>query len=116
MKTLTTEELKQALDQNEDLLLINVLPKEAFHQEHIPGSLNVPLDRETFVTDVDSIAVEKDRRIVVYCSGADCEASPNAAAKLDEAGFTNVEHYKDGLAGWRKAGQEVESGIATGAG
>lgn len=110
MKTITTQELKNMIDRKEDFALINVLPDKSFDEEHIPGSHNVPLERESFLDEVQSLAGGKRRRIIVYCASRDCRASPDAAAKLQAAGFTKVVDYEDGMAGWRAAGYEVESG------
>ena len=110
MKTLTTQELKRMMDKKEDFALINVLPEQSFDEEHIPGSHNVPLKRDAFTSEVESIAGGKHRTIVVYCASRSCDASPSAAAKLKSEGFTNVFDYEDGMAGWRNAGYEVATG------
>lgn len=109
-KTLTATELKKMIDRGNDVVLINVLPESEFEEAHIPGSHNVPLERETFLDEVAAIAGNKARRIVVYCASRDCRASPKAAAQLGDAGYTNVLHYADGLTGWRRAGFEVTAG------
>ncbi len=90
-------------ENREGLLLVNVLDKDAFRQQHIPGSINIPISREDFTTKVKRKAGGKDNKIVVYCASTDCSASPKAAGKLDEAGFTNVYHYEAGMMGWASA-------------
>ena len=109
MKTLTTQELHQLIDSKEDFVLINVLPESSFDEEHIPGSHNVPHQRETFTEEVRALAGGKLKKIVVYCASRKCDASPTAAMKLRKAGFTQVFDYEEGVAGWRAAGNEVES-------
>lgn len=71
----------------EDFVLINVLPEEDFKKEHIRTSINIPQDSEDFVETVEKVAGGKDGEVVVYCASFDCPASPEAAKKLDEAGF-----------------------------
>lgn len=100
MKTITKEELKDKLDDN-DLILIEVLSEEKYKDEHIKGAINIPLKkigmeaRERF---------NKDDLIVVYCSNYDCSASPTAAKKLTDMGFENVYDYEGGKKEWKEAG------------
>ena len=56
MKTITRDQLKRMNDtQHEDFVLINVLSRESFLEEHIRTSINVPVDDERFVELVESI-------------------------------------------------------------
>ncbi len=101
MKTLTRDELKRMNEQDhEDFVLVNVLPPEAFRKQHIRTSVNVPVKREDFAEVVESIAGDKDRKIVVYCANFDCDASPKAAKKLEDAGFKRVYDYEGGTEDW----------------
>jgi rhodanese-related sulfurtransferase len=109
MKTLTKEELKKIIDDDEDFELVNVLGKEAFEKAHILGSKNIPVDDERFEQKFSEIA-DKDTKIVVYCASFDCEASPKAAEKLEKSGYTNVYDYEGGMKDWKEAGYPVESG------
>jgi rhodanese-related sulfurtransferase len=96
---ITREELKEKLDRGEEFYLVNVLSPEDFEEEHIPGSVNMPLEEigqeavETF---------ERDDDIVVYCSSPGCGASPKAAEKLESLGFTDVKDYEGGLSDWKE--------------
>ena len=110
MKTLQAKDLKQMLDRGDNLVLLNVLSEDAFEKEHVPGSLNAPSDREQFVAEVEKQVGDKDRHIVVYCSDQQCDASPTAARKLEEAGFKKVTHFAGGMAEWKAAGFKTESG------
>lgn len=108
-KTLEAGTLKRMMDRHENFVLINVLGEDAFEKEHIPGSDNVPVDSPDFVNEVERLAGDKARRIVVYCASRTCQASPTAARKLDEAGFTHVLDFEGGMAEWNSAGYEVAS-------
>ncbi len=109
MRTMHAKDLRQMIDQKQDLLLINVLKKEDFDARHIPGSRNVPNESPKFVDQVSSMAGSKTRPIVVYCASASCQASPTAAKKLEQAGFTNVTDFEGGVAEWKEAGFTLES-------
>jgi rhodanese-related sulfurtransferase len=110
MRTLRAKDLKAMMDRNEKFTLINVLDKDAFEREHIPGSHNIPMGRDDFVDRARELVGSTSGTVVVYCSSADCTASPKAGRKLVEAGFENVSHFEGGMADWKKAGYEVESG------
>ena len=112
MRTINADELKQMLDHNEDLVLINVLDEDAFLAEHIPGSHNVPYSRLDLPRKVQELAGRKDRTIVLYCSNEQCQASPQAGLKLEKSGFSNVIHFTGGINEWRLAGYALDSGAA----
>ena len=87
MKSMTTDELLELLDANEDLNVIDV--REDFEVEHgmIPGATNIPLG------DIPARAAEldKSKAYIVVCKGG--VRSANACEYLAEQGFdvTNLE-------------------------
>ena len=100
MDTITTDKLREMIDKKDDFLLIDVLGEKSFKQKHIPGSINVPLERKDFVDAIERIAGTKDRRIIVYCADEECSASPTAARKLEAAGFDQIIDYEGGIGAW----------------
>ncbi len=110
MKTVDTEDLRLMIDNSQDFTLINVLPEAYFRQQHLPDSINVPLEHENFVREVEQAAGSKDAKIVVYCASLDCDASEQAARALEEAGFRNVYDYAGGVEAWSEAGLVVHAG------
>jgi rhodanese-related sulfurtransferase len=102
MKTITAQDLKNRLDSGEDTVLVNTLSNEYFQQQHIPGSINIPT--EEIESRAEKELLRKDQDIVVYCASPTCQASPAAARKLEEMGYTNVYEYSGGLQGWDEAG------------
>jgi rhodanese-related sulfurtransferase len=106
MKTIAAEDLKKKLDANEDFILVDVLSKESFEGKHIPKSISIPVDQ--IEEKASSDLPDKDKEIIVYCASTDCHASPTAAKKLEELGYTNVTDFESGLAGWQDAGFEFE--------
>jgi rhodanese-related sulfurtransferase len=82
------ENLEQLGD--EGAQLVEVLPREEYEEEHLPGAINIPLkelDRES------AAQLDKHRPVVVYCWDYLCDMSPRAAALLDELGFERVYDY-----------------------
>lgn len=82
-------------------VLINVLSEESYVAKHIPGSINIPLEN---IDMIESVVPDKEADIVLYCANADCKASPTAAEKILDMGYSNVWDFEDGLAGWKQAG------------
>jgi rhodanese-related sulfurtransferase len=108
MKTLDTAELTRMRRKNpRGFLLVNVLAPEAFEKAHIPDSVNIPESSEDFVKRVRDRVQKPDDTVVVYCASRECNASPKAARKLEEAGFTDVYDYETGMAGWVRADKPV---------
>jgi len=103
MQALTREELKRMNEvEHDDFVLINVLSPEQFNKQHIRTSINIPHKNADFAETVEEVAGSKDRKVVVYCASVDCDASPTAAGKLEDAGFTQVYDYEGGTRDWFK--------------
>jgi rhodanese-related sulfurtransferase len=103
-REITIEEIKKLQKNNEAFILINTLPLYYYRKEHIPNSINIPLE------DIEHIApklFKKDAKIIVYCLGYHCKISSDAAKKFVELGFTNVFDYKGGIKEWREKGNRV---------
>ncbi len=104
MKTLDAQTLRTMMSQSDEPLVINVLPSDAFAEEHIPDSHNVPVGLDNFAEQVERLAGDKSRTIVVYCASKQCDASPTAARKLEEAGFTDISDFEGGMKEWTDKG------------
>ena len=107
-KTITTAELKQKIDAGASMYLIDVLAPESFEARHVPGAKHVRKGPDFVERFEKEIGAPKDTEIIVYCSSDTCVASVQSAEQLEAAGYTNVVHYKDGLAGWKNAGYAFE--------
>ena len=72
----------------------------------IPGAILLTSSSEFAVSELPA---NKDAKLVFYCASTMCGASHGAAAKAAQAGYTDVSVFPDGLMGWKKAGQKVQS-------
>lgn len=72
----------------------------------LPGAVLLS-DYETF--SVSELPADKAKELVFYCANTRCGASHEAAAKARTAGYTNVKVMPEGIAGWVKAGNQVQS-------
>lgn len=112
-QTITAEALAQRMkeespnndDEKVGYALVNVLSSEAFDDEHIPGSINIPKGKVGTFEDRFST----DKEIIVYCASTDCDASPAVAEKLADRGFTRIVDFEAGMDGWKRVGGAAES-------
>jgi rhodanese-related sulfurtransferase len=44
--------------------LVEVLPREEFEEEHLPGAINIPLKQ---LTEQATASLDKERPVIVYC-------------------------------------------------
>ncbi len=100
MKTITAEELKKKMAQDSQLIVVNVLSKDAYDNCHIKGSVNISPD------DLAKQAQQwgKDLPIVLYCASTVCRSSSRAYALLEGKGFTNLAVYEGGIQEWQQKG------------
>ncbi len=100
-RLMSSTELHQRIEKDEDFVLIDVLSDEAFADEHIPGALNIPLTelRQRAKSDLS-----RNQRIVVYGFDHDDDTSHQAATILEELGFRKVSDFDGGISAWKKAG------------
>jgi rhodanese-related sulfurtransferase len=103
-KTISTEKLHTLRNGTERFLLIDLLGKDEFAKDHIPGARNVPADTPEFAKAIaDKAAGSKTRRMVLYGRGNGCELSAKACRLLTTANFTHVIDYEGGLAAWNES-------------
>jgi len=80
-------------------LLIDARPNPKYLTGTIPSSLNIPDTQiDKFIGQLDKVA--KDKEIIVFCGGWECEKSPVVAGHLKSIGFTNVKLYQAGEPEW----------------
>lgn len=100
---ISAEKLYHQMHENEDLLVVNVLSEKWYHDCHIEGSINVPLDQLIhLVKDWDRAA-----DIVVYCALSACDAGEKAYVLLRCMGFDNVVDYHGGIKEWFQLGYPI---------
>ena len=106
-KVISTEELKKAIDEELDMVLVDVrMPSEIKNMGgSIKANQNVNIPRGWLEYRITRVALSKDTPIVVYC-GAGIR-TPLAADTLQKMGYTNVRNYSAGFIGWRQAGLPV---------
>lgn len=104
MRDVAAEEVHKIVDQKEDAVIIDVLAPESYAMHHVPGAVNIPGSDPKFLEKVREEVPDKDTPVVFYCSGPSCHASPQAARRVEEAGYRDVREFRGGLEEWEKSG------------
>jgi rhodanese-related sulfurtransferase/DNA-binding transcriptional ArsR family regulator len=84
--------------------VLDVRPEDEFTAGHLPGALNVPLDR----LDAVIATLPRDREVVAYCRGPYCVLSFEAIEALRRRGF-RARRLEDGFPEWKAAGLAIEA-------
>ncbi|MEV2274118.1 adenylyltransferase/sulfurtransferase MoeZ [Nocardiopsis sp. NPDC049922] len=94
--TITAGELKDLLDKDEDVFLVDVREQNEYEIVNIPGAVLIP--KGEFLNGKAFERLPQDRRIVLHCkSGA---RSAEALAAVKAAGFTDAVHVGGGVLAW----------------
>jgi rhodanese-related sulfurtransferase len=82
--------------------VLDVRPAAEYAAGHIPGAINVPLEKlESFLSKLP-----KRKEVVAYCRGPYCLMSFEAVEKLRKKGW-RARRLENGLPEWRAAGLPV---------
>lgn len=107
--TITRNQIKGRLDNNEPITLVEALPNKYFDDEHLPGALNIPHDE--IRQKAPKMLPDKDAYIVVYCASTECQNSKMATDVLRQMGYSNAFEYVEGKKHWLEANLPVESAV-----
>jgi rhodanese-related sulfurtransferase len=102
---ISVDELDQSLKGSADqFFVIDLMSKEDFAANHIPGAVNIPVE------ELNSRLAEipKDKNIVVACRRG-LMKSDLALQQLHQLGFANAQKLVGGTAGWVDHFQDTNS-------
>jgi rhodanese-related sulfurtransferase len=63
---ITREELKEKIENNDDFILVETLPKGTYEHAHLPKAVNLPPNQVAELAG--QVLPDKSAEIVVYCS------------------------------------------------
>jgi rhodanese-related sulfurtransferase len=72
----------------------------------IPGAVLLSNHRDYAMSELPAA---KSNKLVFYCGGTMCRASDKAASRALAAGYTDVSVLRDGIRGWKSAGQPTDT-------
>ena len=83
--------------------VLDVRPPEEFAAGHLPGAVNIPIDR----LESGLAKLSKQREVVAYCRGPYCLMSFEAVLKLRKRGW-KARRLQHGFPEWKAAGLPVD--------
>lgn len=107
-KILSTEVLKDMIDEKKSFTLVDARTKEEYQEAHIVTAVNI-MDKD-FPKAVELLPADKGAQLVFYCNGVKCGKSKKTAAKAKEAGYTNLAVYNEGYPVWEEKGLPIVPG------
>ena len=105
--TITVERMKELFDGGETFIL-DARDPEAFEEERIPGSINIPYDQLPSYYDQLSAMVPTDAVVVCYCWSPTCDFSDQLAQELKFMGYETILVFTGGWEHWQEAGHPTE--------
>ena len=111
---ITPKKLKNLLDEDEDVIVLDIRESEQRAEGSIPSN---EMNQEQFISitrgnlewRVNKLIQDKEVIIVTYCRNGGRGAL--AAQVLKKMGYENATTLKGGLKGWAKAGYPVQTGL-----
>jgi len=97
-------DLFTALNEGEQIVLIDTRPPEDFRNEHIPGAVSLPYREMNTDTTQD---LSRDLVYVTYCQGIECNGSTKGALNMSKLGY-RVKELVGGIAAWKLDGFATE--------
>lgn len=104
----STEMLKDMLDQKKELVLVDARTKEEYQEAHIAPAVNVT--ERDFEKEAVALPSDKKTLLIFYCNGVKCGKSKKVAAKAREKGYSNILIYNDGFPVWEEKGLPLAAG------
>ena len=100
---------EEALDyfEKDKALFIDARHEYDYNLGHIPGAQNLPLKEFENRDDLLS-SIAKDKLLITYCDGAECNSSVELASKLYAEGFSNVKIFFGGWNEWTAHQRQTE--------
>lgn len=94
MKTITAQQLKQAIDANQSMTLLDVRQAEELAICKLENTVHIPMN--TINEQKDTL--NKDDSIVVLCHHG--MRSAQVAMYLEQQGFTDISNLQGGIHAW----------------
>jgi rhodanese-related sulfurtransferase len=106
-KQVTIKDLKDAIDNDSDIVILDVREANEYNVAHIPEAINIPRGLLEFA--IWPFVPDRAEKIFVYCkTGA---RAALATKLLNELGYKNAVAVDTGGVAWVKAGYPVQTSI-----
>lgn len=101
---ISLDALKTAIAEKK-VTVIDVNGSDSYKAGHIPGAIDFTADKGDLAS---KLPADKNALIVAYCGSSACGAYAKGAEAAKALGYTNVQHFKGGLSGWKEAGLDLQ--------
>lgn len=102
MQTISRNELKELISQDNKAVVVEALPENFYAVGHLPGAISIPPGQVVELSV--KLLPDRQKTIVVYCSGSACQNSLLTAEDLIALGYSDVRRYVEGKDDWKEAG------------
>lgn len=101
IKSINAKELKDKLDNGEELILVDCREQAEWDEDHIPNAIFMPLS--TFQENFSKL--DSNAQIIMQCRSG--KRSLSACQILQENDYENLTNLEGGILGWKELGYEV---------
>ena len=98
-----SSDLFDALEENENIIVVDTRQSFGYENEHIPMSINLP--HKEMNSDITK-HLDKEKTYICYCDGIGCNASTKGALNMSKLGF-KVKELIGGIEWWKFDGYET---------
>lgn len=105
-----------SIEEAEDLwagggaVFFDARPSALYAEGHAPGARNLAAEETGPRISAEVQDILRERTLVVYCEGGDCQSSLHVAKLLHDEGFKDIRVMTGGWEEWKKAGLPEERG------
>jgi rhodanese-related sulfurtransferase len=100
VENISASALKQLLEKDKSLKLVDVRTSNEFKQGHIKNAVNIDVFKSDFVEKCEKKYNSTDT-LILYCRSG--QRSMNAAKKLEKAGFNSIYNLNGGIMAWSRS-------------
>jgi rhodanese-related sulfurtransferase len=101
---ISQQDLRQRMQVQHDILLIDVRTADEFRMGHVPGAINIPYTE--LAERLGEVRPNHEKGVVVYCESG--RRAGIAEGILRQAGLDNIRHLEGDMAAWRDSGLPIE--------
>ncbi|MFQ6041240.1 MAG: rhodanese-like domain-containing protein [Candidatus Poribacteria bacterium] len=94
-----------------EAIFVDARPASAFQREHIPGAVNVPVNRVE--QGLKALPEDRNARLITYCGSVECPNAYQLMQALLRYGYRNVQFFPRGIRGWQALGYPLKKGSPT---
>jgi rhodanese-related sulfurtransferase len=91
-----------------EAVVFDARPERPFREGHVPGARSLPAVESGQKLPAEVLELARERTLVVYCEGGDCQSSLALAKRLHDEGFRDIRVMTGGWEEWKKAGLPEE--------